>query len=97
VEGFSFSQCSCAFHIHHAWCVEPNSRLVIDNTWEKPGAVYFGVPFNLAYRKSQKGSVLDNWQARYPILHQSADESEWRYRPDVPPKMDQAGPPSQSD
>jgi hypothetical protein len=78
IEGFAALGSGPFFPILHAWCVEPGSHLVIDRTWGKPGEVYYGVPINLEYRKRQAGSVLDNWQAGYPILQKTTAESEWR-------------------
>jgi hypothetical protein len=78
VEGFSALGSGAFFPILHAWCVEPGSHLVIDRTWGTPGEIYFGVPINLEYRKGQAGSVLDNWQAGYPILQKTTDDAEWR-------------------
>jgi hypothetical protein len=77
VEGFAARHESAFAPIHHAWCVEPGSALVIDPTWGY-GDAYFGVSINLAYRKAQGGCVLDNWQAGWPILQEATDESEWR-------------------
>jgi hypothetical protein len=42
------------------------------------GEAYFGVAINLEYRRRQAGSVLDNWQAGYPILQKTTDETDWR-------------------
>lgn len=41
VEGYADSD---LFPMEHAWVVDPDGR-VIDNTWRKPGTVYYGVPF----------------------------------------------------
>jgi hypothetical protein len=77
VEGLAFRTGAGDVPIHHAWCVEPGGDLVIDTTWGD-GDAYFGVPISLAYRKSQRGSVLDNWQAGWPLLQEGTDEAEWR-------------------
>ncbi|MCI0462778.1 MAG: hypothetical protein L0Z62_38005 [Gemmataceae bacterium] len=80
VEGFAAKKEAAFVPILHAWCVEPGSDLVIDTTWSEVGDVYFGVPINLDYRQRQGGSVLDHWQAGYPILQAKTDEAEWRYQ-----------------
>lgn len=34
--------------IHHAWCVDKAGK-ILDLTWKKPGAAYFGTPFKGEY------------------------------------------------
>ena len=48
VEGYAMINDRLPLPIAHAWCVDKKGR-VIDNTWEKPGVSYFGVPFKTSY------------------------------------------------
>jgi hypothetical protein len=41
-EGFALD--GSGLLVHHAWACDRKGR-VIDNTWERPGLEYFGVPF----------------------------------------------------
>ncbi len=79
VEGYAVAEGTGGHPSLHAWCVEPGSNLVIDVTWGQPGVAYLGVPFLLAFRRSQGGSVLDNWEARFPLFRAEMPEEEWRY------------------
>ena len=48
VEGYAMINDRLPLPIAHAWCVDKKGR-VVDNTWEKPGLAYFGVPFKKSY------------------------------------------------
>jgi len=61
--------------VEHAWCVT-TTGIVIDNTWNPIGTVYFGVAFTKEfleeYRKNYKGrhnvALIDNWQDKWPLV-----------------------------
>jgi hypothetical protein len=88
VEGFA-ARCG-PIPVLHAWCVEPESSLVLDPTWvEEPGMAYFGVPIRLEFRKTQGGSVLDNWRESYPILQSATAKGDWKVSPSFPALSEQ--------
>ena len=71
VEGYAMINDRLPLPIAHAWCVDKKGR-VIDNTWEKPGVSYFGVPFKTNYlaKKLSETSV-------YGILSGSVGTSDF--------------------
>ncbi len=87
VEGYA--TISVGIAVNHAWCVSPDTNLVIDPTWKYDNNTeYFGVPIKTQYiiesfEKSQQYSVIDNWEKRWPILTDSKDLWEHDYRPPV--------------
>lgn len=57
--------------VHHAWCVDPDDR-VVDLTWDPIGSEYFGVVFDLdtvaRARTDRNVSVLQDWPHGFPAL-----------------------------
>lgn len=71
VEGYAYNG---TIPVHHAWNTRGDGR-AIDATWDglfDEPAVYLGVRFSLAFvlKTGRNGSVLDDWQRRWPILQQ---------------------------
>jgi len=65
----------------HAWCLDPKGR-VLELTWPKPGADYFGVPFQLGFVKRQlllNGSfgLLDQMYNRFALVRGNYKKEEW--------------------
>ena len=64
----------------HAWLVDSKGN-VIDPTWDyKEGREYFGVPFETSFVlervcKKETYGLIDDWQSRYPLLHEGIDPS----------------------
>lgn len=67
VEGYAAS----IFAIHHAWCVDPEGR-VIDPTWEEAGSAYLGVALTSDELADVPPGIpaLDDWERGWPILQQ---------------------------
>lgn len=47
VEGLALFH-NMSIPVHHAWLITPDGQ-AYDPTWEKPGEVYFGIPFETDY------------------------------------------------
>ena len=67
--------------VHHAWCVDQQTRSVVEVTWERSHTFgYLGVPINFHYviqavaRKGTHG-VIDDWKNEWPMLKD--DRSQW--------------------
>ena len=67
--------------VHHAWCVDQETRSVVEVTWERENTFgYYGIPMNFHYvkqtifRKETYG-VIDDWKDEWPILKD--DKSKW--------------------
>lgn len=66
--------------IHHAWCCEPGSNVAIDPTAEH-ARYFFGVPFKLEvikekYKRAESCmSLLDDWEAGFPLLRMTEAEA----------------------
>lgn len=99
-EGFALS----AIPVQHAWCCDTEGR-VYDTTWlddRHKTAEYIGVPFdddfilNWIERNEQYGSVIDDWQNRWPLLshhgHPSFMHADWRAKlVPTPPRTTRTG------
>jgi hypothetical protein len=48
VEGYAFADINLNLPIAHAWVVDSFGK-VIDNTWEKPGRAYSGIPISTSF------------------------------------------------
>jgi hypothetical protein len=68
--------------MHHGWCIDTETGLVVDPTWED-GFNYFGVPFKTEFvrqellRREQYGVIDMNWK----LLREQAygpDDYLWR-------------------
>lgn len=82
VEGYAESE--PGFTPLHAWCVNRDGR-VIDPTWRnaaEKGVCYLGVrfPFEVVNRLTVKtevfGSLIDCWEAGYPLLREPWNGSQ---------------------
>ncbi len=72
-EGYAVSMIPC----HHAWVVDENGVL-IETTWNEPGAAYFGIPFRTDYlraqiRKHKHCSMIDQWEADVPTIRSNKE------------------------
>ena len=77
-EGFAVDQ---FFPMLHAWCLT-TSGAVIDVTWRRLGAEYFGIairPDYLSHALSLQPDygLIDNWKMRWPMMHN--DPKLWRH------------------
>jgi hypothetical protein len=65
--------------VHHAWCYDLETGLIVDPTWPEPGSAYFGIPFDTLFAASmtaRRGSygILDYYEARWPLLGMERSE-----------------------
>ena len=77
VEGYADS----IIPIPHAWCVTARG-LVVELTWEKPGAEYYGVPFKTKFLREELlrnkvYGLIDAWQSNCPLLRGMYPKREW--------------------
>ena len=67
--------------IHHAWCIDSDGR-VIEPTLRKPAVEYIGVRFPTSYvadtQTSENGSMILQWQNKFPIFTIPWDEQPFR-------------------
>lgn len=66
----------------HAWLLDLTDGLAFDPTWRTRGDAYIGVVIDEAYLAAvfpRAGCVIENVQARWPILTGAAGHS-WRHR-----------------
>lgn len=54
-EGFAIPADFPGNAVAHAWCVDPKTGTVVDNTWLKPGLEYYGIPFSSEFVHSTIG------------------------------------------
>jgi hypothetical protein len=79
VEGFAIGR--GGVRIHHAWVTDGTGR-AIDNTWNRPGLVYAGVPFKTEFvtliglTNDDVGSLIDDWEHEWPLLNARGDHPE---------------------
>lgn len=88
VEGMAITAGLPDHVVHHAWLIDPQTRKVIDPTWNEPeNATYFGVPFKDLYllqvvtERKQYG-VIDFWEDDWPLLRGS-DPAVFLWRGDA--------------
>lgn len=67
----------------HSWVTDGQGQ-AFDNTWQKPGVAYAGVPFKDLFvtmtnlKNKASISLLDDWQNGYPLRGELGDQSvEW--------------------
>lgn len=48
VEGLSFKHVGGLLRVEHGWCVTQEGK-VVDPTWQEPGLVYLGIPFEYEF------------------------------------------------
>ena len=83
VEGLGIANPEVPVGQLHAWCIDEFGR-VLDRTWGRPGAVYFGIPFRTDYlrdvidERSPKGDcyfgLLDDHEAGFPLIRNLGDK-----------------------
>ena len=54
-EGFAIPAYFPGNPVAHAWCVDPKTGTVIDNTWRESGLEYYGIPFSSKFVHSTIG------------------------------------------
>jgi hypothetical protein len=65
----------------HAWATNGDCQ-VIDNTWEKPGIAYAGVPFKWEFIETDslqnqcKQNLIDNYGKNWPLLGLLGDQPD---------------------
>lgn len=81
-EGFALYK-DCRYPTLHAWVTDGLGN-AFDNTWEKPGVAYAGVPFKEPFvtmtnlKNHATISLLDDWQNVYPLRGELGDRpDEW--------------------
>jgi hypothetical protein len=79
-EGFALDK-SGSLMVVHAWVTDGTGR-AIDNTWDKPGIAYAGVPFKTSFirltclKNKAHLSVIDDWMNDFPLLNGLGEKPE---------------------
>jgi hypothetical protein len=68
VEGYALHENDIPFL--HAWNLDDDG-CVVDTTWVPVGRAYLGVIFSPSDILKWKGSLIDNWENRWPLLRKS--------------------------